>query len=160
MTRSYDQETAAAVDVIKVIADDSSAIISSMLRAATSNPLLGILAGAVIVDVLYTKKVLSTTGYVFCMVTLGLADAAVAVQNIDAISAGNYNFLGIADVNRPAPTYSDIAPTATTVVYAEASPTPAKDTGSALNSLLALAGGAKSLPKVPSGAAGEVAVVA
>lgn len=94
-------------------------VIVELLRTANSNPLTGILVSIVAAEVLYKLKIISTVGYVALYAIIGTEVAVDEEGNvINAIAAVDKLF-GNASTSTP------INPSATTIVYPQASPSAA-----------------------------------
>jgi hypothetical protein len=112
----------AELGLVKDLTGEARDVLVQMLKAATSNPVIGIIGAVIIVDLLHQAKILSPVGYTFCMITLGIVEASYAATVLSQITAGTYDFtsiLGGVDVSRPSPNLTEFSPTATTVVFGD-----------------------------------------
>lgn len=90
-------------------------IVVELIRAANSNPLIGIVIAVVIVDFLYSLKVISFTAMTAIYVILGIETSTLVADDISSILTSLNPAKGI--FGGGTPTINPIEPSATTIVY-------------------------------------------
>jgi hypothetical protein len=102
------------IGLVGVIGKETLEVIKAMLQASLSNPLMGIVSGITIGDILYRAKIIDIQSYTAIMVSVGVLEGtAVAGTIINDVSDFFHIFQSQNQSSDP------ITPTASTVVVSE-----------------------------------------
>jgi hypothetical protein len=102
------------IGLVRVIGRETLEVVKAMLQASLSNPLMGIVSGIVIGDILYRAKIIDIQSYTAIMVSVGVLEGtAVAGTIINDVSDFFHIFQSQNQSSDP------ITPTASTVVVSE-----------------------------------------
>lgn len=112
------REIEASLDLVKGLAQDAKDLLVALLKAGTVNPLIGIAACAILVNVLERQGVIDQNTALGVWVAIGILDGSAVAKEADNIISGVTNVTSLFG-SRAQPAPSDLAPVTTTMTFAD-----------------------------------------